>query len=160
MEPRTRIALVALLPLLAAAALLAGRSAGGDAVGAEPAAELASSRTWLALIGGAYLVNYAIAWPTRRSWTSALVRSLLWAVVAFIAVSELVDLVGEDRGIVGRAFGLAEGADPAVAAAERWLLLNWVLCLVAAGLGIGVGFEGGASEESAGPGDEGASGER
>ena len=136
---RYRIPLIALWPLLvvalSAAAWVSGATAGA---GGE---RLSAALLWLAGLTGLYLVSYAAAWFTRDSWTAALVRSLLWAVVAFVCVSGITDMFAEHRDLVDRMFGAGAEADAEHAAVLRWRLGCWIVALGMAATCIGVGFE-------------------
>jgi len=155
---RARIAILAAWGVGAAALLLGGWSAPGALEGVPEGAsgEVASARNWLAAILGGYVVNYAVAWRYRASWTVTLVRSLIWAVAAYICISDIVDIFGENWDHAGQILGGDGQLDPDSIGALRLRLAFRVVGLVSSALCIGVGFEKEAEEESAGEGEGGA----
>ncbi|HUU21890.1 MAG TPA: hypothetical protein VM389_05080 [Phycisphaerae bacterium] len=156
MAGKARIALIALWPVLVLTLLIAARAGGAVAAGAE-GERLRAALNWLAAFGGLYLVGYAAAWFTRHSWTAALVRSLLWAVAAFVCIGGIADMFAEHRDLTDRMFGGGAEAGPGVAVALRWRLGCWLVGLGMAATGIGVGFEarGGGQGSEASADDDG-----
>jgi hypothetical protein len=140
MSSRTKIAILAAWALAAAGLLIAGW---GSPAGPPPelSGEVATSRNWLALILGGFAINYVVAWFYRASWTVTLVRSLLWAVVAYICISDIVDIFGENWGLAGQILGSDGPGEPEVVSGLRWRLALRVAGLASAAICIGVGFE-------------------
>ncbi len=148
MGPRFRIALLALWPVLVIGLLVAARAGGASA--GEQGERLRTALGWLSALGGLYLVSYAVAWFTRRSWTAALVRSLLWAVAAFICMNGIADMFAEHRDLLDRLFGSGAGTGQEAARALRWRLACWVVGLGMAATCVGMGFEPRGEEGEAG----------
>jgi hypothetical protein len=135
-----RIVLIALWPAAALVVELASPDPGGAApegVGSS----LKSAGEWLWIIVALYGANWLLAWTYRRSWPMTLARSLVWALIAFLCISEIVDLFGENREIAWRIVGLGEGGDPGLLSGLRWLVAHWTAALGAAATCIAVGFE-------------------
>ena len=139
---RARIALVVLGPVLALAALVAGPPADATAVAI-------GARNWLALIALGYAASSLLAWFTRRSWNISLVRMLVWGLVAFLCISELVDLIGQHRELAWQILGADGGGDPVIIADLRWQLACWALGLLMSLTAIFVGFEEPEAENEA-----------
>jgi ATP/ADP translocase len=137
MSSKARFVLIALWPVLVLALLVAARAAGATASG-EEGERLRTALSWLAGLGGLYLVSFATAWFTRASWTAALIRTLLWAVAAFVCVNGIAGMFTEHRDLLDRVIGSQTGPE---AAALRWRLGCWLVGLGLAGTAIGVGFE-------------------
>jgi hypothetical protein len=148
MTGKVRIALIALWPVVVLALLVAARAGAAASAGAA-----GTALNWLAALGGLYLVSYAVAWFTRQSWTAALVRSLLWAVAAFVCIGGIADMFAEQRDLLDRLLGSEAGPE---ATALRWRLGCWFVGLGMAATGIGVGFEarGGEQEQESGSGGD------
>lgn len=140
MSSRTRIAILAAWALAAAVLLIAGW-ASPDGLPQELSGEVATARNWLALILAGFAVNYAVAWFYRASWTVTLVRSLLWAVVAYICISDMVDLFGENLDLAWQILGDDGPGKPEVISGLRWRLALRTAGLASAAICIGVGFE-------------------
>lgn len=141
----TRLAVLSIWPLvgLAALALSPGLDAGpGDA--------LVAARRWLAALLGCYTVSAVVAWRLAGSWTVNLVRMLLWGVVAYLCLDQLIYLFGESDGAAWQIVG----ADGPLGAEEisipRWRAVFWSVALGASITSIAVGFE--KREQSSGDG--------
>lgn len=153
MSTRARIVILAAWAV-AVGAVLATAWSGPDGAPREVAGGLATARNWLAVILGGYAVNYALAWIYRTSWTVTLVRSLIWAVVAYVCISDIVDIFGENREIAWQILGRDGPGHPGVVGGLRLRLALRVLGLVSSALCIGVGFE--RRDDSDPAGDDGA----
>ena len=130
-------------------ALLLGSWSAPEALSAEVGGEVATARNWLAAILGGYAVNYVLAWRYRASWTVTLVRSLIWAVAAYICISDIVDIFGENWDFAGQILGGDGPKDPDTIGGLRLRLALRVVGLVSSALCIGVGFEKHVDEEDA-----------
>lgn len=145
MSSKARIAILAAWMLLAVVLLVAGWGAPAG-LPSELSGEVAAARNWLAVILGGFAVNYAVAWLYRASWTVTLVRSLLWAVVAYLCISDIVDIFGENWDLAGQILGGDGPGAPDVVAGLRWRLALRAVGLASAAICIGVGFEKHAGE--------------
>jgi hypothetical protein len=137
---KTRIALVAAWLPVALAVLLAGWPA-REALPPGMLADQASARNWLAVIALAYAASYVLAWFTRNSWSISMVRLLLWGLVAFLCISEVVDLFGGHQDVGWQVVGAAGSGDPATIDGLRGQLLCWGLALLMSLTCVFVGFE-------------------
>lgn len=140
MSTRVRIAILATWGLGALALLLGGWSAPGG-LPEGLADEVTSARNWLAAILVGYVVNYVVAWHYRVSWTVTLARSLIWAVAAYICISDTVDIFGENWDLADQILGSAPLGDAESIGGLRLRLAFRLVGLVSAALCIGVGFE-------------------
>ncbi|MFO8073543.1 MAG: hypothetical protein R6V85_16890 [Polyangia bacterium] len=135
-----RIVLIALWPAAALAVDLAAPDPGA-AASEGVRSSLESAGGWLWIIVALFGANWLLAWTFRRSWPMTLARSLVWALIAFLCISEIVDLFGENREIAWQIVGLEDGGDPRLLSGLRWLAAHWAVALGAAATCIAVGFE-------------------
>jgi hypothetical protein len=126
-----RLAVIVLGPLAALAAVGLGRTLGVTAAG-----------PWLSLLAAIYAAGFMIAWRFRNSFSVSLGRMLIWAVVAYLAISHIVDLVGQSELALDKLVGLAATDSGGPALAEiRALLAAWAAALVMSIISIAIGFE-------------------
>jgi hypothetical protein len=145
---KARIGILAAWAVGAGALLIGGWTAPEGLSGGE-GAEVAAARNWLAAILGGFVINYVLAWRFRASWTVTLVRSLVWAVAAYICISDIVDIFGENWDLAGQILGSDGSGDPGALSGLRLRLTFRVVGLVSSALCIGVGFEKHVDEDSA-----------
>lgn len=156
MSSRTRIAILTAWAVGAVALLLGSWSAPAG-LPPEVGGEVATARNWLAVILGGYAINYALAWRYRASWTVTLVRSLIWAVAAYICISDIVDIFGENWDFAGQILGGDGPQDPDSIGGLRLRLALRAAGLASSALCIGVGFEKHVDGDSADEGGEATS---
>ena len=140
MNFRTRLAVVAVWPLVAVVVALYGWSRLSSlppAVG-EPVLVVVQ---WLVIITIMYVVNHYVGLRNPRSWTLFLTRSLVWAVLAYLCISNIVDLIGLNAATVNQILGLEAGGDPVVLSGLRLRLGGQLVMLAMAVTCIGFGFE-------------------
>lgn len=140
MNFRTRMAIIAGWPLVAVVVALYGWSRLSSlppAVG-EPVLLVIQ---WLVIITIMYIVNHYVAWRNPTSWTLFLTRSLVWAVLAYLCISNIVDLIGLHSGTINQILGIEAGGEPAVLSGLRLRLGGQFIMLAMAVTCIGFGFE-------------------
>jgi fucose 4-O-acetylase-like acetyltransferase len=140
MKFRTRFAIIAVWPLLAVGVILAGMSSMSlvpVSVG-EPAI---TAVRWLGIVAVLYVANHIAAWRYAKSWSIFVTRALIWAVIAYICISSIVDLFGMNWEISNQILGLEGGGDPQFLSSIRLQLGAQVIMLVMAIVCIGFGFE-------------------
>jgi len=103
--------------------------------------QLASSLKWLAIIGVFYVANFLLAWRYRKSWPVTMGRTLTWAFVAYICISNIVDVLGLHRNIAWQIMGEEGGGDPVLIEGLRAQVVVWALSLVLSVVCIAIGFE-------------------
>jgi len=138
--PRNKLIAIALGPIAALALFLylgaadfSSVEAQGDGVGLI--------RQWLAILSALYVINYAIAWKYRSSWSMTMGRILVWGAVAYLCISHTVDLFGEHREMVWQIAGSDGPGSVEFIALLRARLAGWVVCLAMSLVCIAVGFE-------------------
>lgn len=141
-----RLIIIPLGPLAAVAVLVAGRIV-LQSLPENSAHVLATAHRWLVLVIFLYLVNFLVAWWFRESWIVFVSRALAWALVAYLCISNTVDLFGENSHIAWQILGAPGQGDPVVLAGLRGQLYVWIACLVMAIICIGIGFESVDKEE-------------
>jgi hypothetical protein len=146
MEFRTRFAIIAVWPLVAVGVILYGKSSMSSvpAPMVEPA--MAAVR-WLGIVTVMYLVNHFAAWRYAKSWPIFVTRALIWAVIAYLCISNIVDLFGINYEISNQILGLSGGGDPHFLSSIRLQIGAQVVMLVMAVVCIGFGFESTVQEE-------------
>lgn len=140
MKLSTRIVFIAAWPLLALLTIVYGQSVLA-AFPEEPAREIAVLLKTLGVVSLLYLANYLIAWRYSMSWTVTVVRMLVWAVIAFFFVSEIVDLLGENWPIVSQILGLAAPQETVLISELRLKLVLLLFSLIISSVCIAIGFE-------------------
>ncbi len=146
MQFRTRFAIIAVWPLLAVGVILVGWSGMSSAPAsvAEPA--IAAIR-WLGIVTVVYVANHIVAWRYAKSWSIFLTRALIWAVVAYVCISGIVDLFGINYEISKEILGLRDGGDPPLLKGIRVQIVAEGIMLIMAVVCIGLGFESTAEEK-------------
>ena len=140
LHSRIRIA-VAVLGLVAAGAVVLYARSLAKALPIDPAARLESASDGLAIAAGLYAVNWILAWVYRTSWPVTLARCLILAVVAYVGVSNLVDLFGENRALSWQILGTQPPVDALVVAGLRARAACSVVVIALSAIAIGLGFE-------------------
>lgn len=135
-----RLAIIALGPLAAMAVILLGRGVLPSLPGrvGEP---LADAHGWLLIITVLYIINFLISWRFWASWPVFVTRALIWALIAYLCISNIVDLFGENSKIGWQILGAEGGGDRAVVTGLRGQLYSWAVGLAMAAICIGIGFE-------------------
>jgi hypothetical protein len=95
----------------------------------------------LSIAAALYVVNWVLAWVYRASWPVTLGRCLVFAVVAYMGVSSLVDVFGENYGLKWQILGLDDAADATLVGALRARAVCYAAVIALAGICIGFGFE-------------------
>jgi hypothetical protein len=139
-HPRLRLAIAVLgLAGAGAVALYANAVGRGLSLALGDAVEQAADGVLIA--AALYLANWILAWVYRASWPVTLGRCLVFAVVAYVGVSSLVDLFGENRGLAWQILGAESPGDPALVAALRARGVCHATVIALAAIAIGFGFE-------------------
>ncbi len=100
-----------------------------------------SSRQWLLIFIGVYVANYTFAWMLRYSWPVTMIRMLGCGLFAYIAISELIDVLGGMWGHWLQLLGGEGGLPLTLVAATRYTTVAWLVALVMMILCIAMGFE-------------------
>ncbi len=146
MKFETRLAVIAVGPIMAVVVILLGdRSA--QVLGTDAAAMLRSGHHWLAAITVLYLLNFLIAWRFAQSWPISATRLLIWAVIAYLGISHLIDLFGNNSALAWRALGMGnqDGASSRVIEL-RAQIATWGIILFMSIVCIAIGFESSRGE--------------
>jgi hypothetical protein len=102
---------------------------------------------WLGIVTVMYLVNHVIAWRYAKSWPIFVTRSLIWAVVAYLCISNIVDLFGLNYEISNQILGISSHGESPVLRSIRIRIGAQAIMLVMAIMCIGFGFEATTQEE-------------
>lgn len=143
---KRRIALLAVGPVAGVAGYFYLEAVADDLEGSL-ASDMGGAANWLAVCSALFVVNYAIAWHHRASWPVTMGRLLVWGLGAYLCISNLVDLFGQNREAVWQVFGAEGPAGEAEIAFLRGSVLGWGLCLAMSITAIAVGFEREAPSE-------------
>jgi hypothetical protein len=101
----TRLAVIAANFLGAGLAFGYGRSH-LDLLSKETVFLLGNDHWWLGVATFFFGVNFFMAWRFRNRFSVSAVRMLAWAVVAYLSISQLVDLVGMNWGEISNILSL------------------------------------------------------
>ena len=101
----------------------------------------------LSVAAALYVVNWVLAWVYRDSWPVTLGRCLVFAVVAFVGLSSLVDVFGENRGLAWQILGCDDPVDLLVIQALRAQAVCHAAVIALGAICIGFGFERGRDDE-------------
>jgi hypothetical protein len=107
----------------------------------------------LSVAAAMYAVNWVLAWVYRASWPVTLGRCLVFAVVAYMGLSSLVDVFGGNRGLAWQIFGVDAASDSVLICSLRAQMISYGAVVGLAAICIGFGFE--RRRGDAEPGDEG-----
>lgn len=142
---KTKLFLITLPVLFAAFAVVWGQ---GVAAASDPAATgtIRTGHLWLLGVVIGHVVSQIVSWRFAGSFSISATRMLLWSVVAYVAISRGIDILGHNWGRVGE---LVVGSGDAEVSALRALLSIWIAVLWLALTSILLGFErSGISERS------------
>ena len=106
-----------------------------------PAFAATGAIRWLALCTGLYLLNHIVGWRYAASWPLFVTRALAWAVVAYLCLCNLIDLIGNNPGVFPQMIGLAREAKPGDVTGVAVQARAWAVALGMAAVCIGFGFE-------------------
>ena len=113
----------------------------GTNVSDIPSQIVGGSRQWLLIFLGVYVINYTIAWFLRLSWTASMIRMLGCGLFAYVAISELVDVLGGMWGHWHQLLGGEGDLGIPTVAAVRYAVTAWTIGLVMMVICIALGFE-------------------
>jgi hypothetical protein len=142
---RFRLA-VAISGIAAAVGVVLYTRAVARALAAPLSATLENAADGLSIAAALYVVNWVLAWVYRASWPITLGRCLVFAVVAYVGLSSLVDVFGESRGLAWQILGVDPAADPTSIRALRARAICYAAVLGLSAICIGFGFERGRDE--------------
>ncbi len=127
--------------LCAVAALLVGRTMIGQ-LSQEAAETLVIEQKWLMGAAVLYGITFLSAWHFRGSFSISASRMLIWAIIAYIALSHGFDIIAPYRSDIPYIFGLGStDIDPQALAGIRTRIINMAAVVVMGIVAIGVGFE-------------------
>jgi hypothetical protein len=95
----------------------------------------------LSIAAALYAVNWVLAWVYRASWPVTLGRCLVFAVVAYMGLSSLVDVFGENRALAWQIVGVDAASDSVLIYSLRARAISYTAVLGLAAICIGFGFE-------------------
>ncbi|MDD5310110.1 MAG: hypothetical protein PHU25_22575 [Deltaproteobacteria bacterium] len=123
-----RLALFATLALAACAAVAI---AGPWAASLPPdlGRPVSDAQRWLGGVTVLFVASGILAWRFPDSWPLYVARSLPLALVAFLAVSNLIDLFGMNNGAAAQILGLGGTTNAALVSSLRARLVLWALTL-------------------------------
>lgn len=128
--------------VVTAAVIIAVGRAWSDEMSTEGAALVRLDHNWLILISFLFCLSGWIAWRFNASFTVSTTRMLLWAVIAYLGISNAVDLLGEHYGIVREILGLSPPtAERALLIELRARLADFIVVICMAITSIAIGFE-------------------
>lgn len=133
---------IILANLIAAAGALGYGAAVESELSEEMVLILENDHHWLGVCVALFAVNGVVAWQFRNRWSISSVRMLMWAVIAYLGISQLVDLIGLSGGAVSQILsGSSEADTPADILGIRARLFS-IGALVAMSIsGVAIGFE-------------------
>ena len=107
----------------------------------KAAEALGGASNGLVIAAALYAANWVIAWVYRESWPVTLARSLVFAVVAYVGLSNLIDLFGENREVIWQILGREPASDAVAISALRARAMCSVCVMGLSAIAIGLGFE-------------------
>jgi hypothetical protein len=146
MKFRTRFVFIAVWPLLAVWLILYGTNS-MSSVSPSVGEPVMVAVQWLGIITIMYVINHVVAWRYAKSWPIFMTRALIWAVIAYVCISNIVDLFGMNDEISNQILGLTDGGEDPVLTGIRLQLAAQAVMLIMAVTCIGFGFESSAAEE-------------
>lgn len=136
-----RIAIVSTGLLSALASLLFGQAM-FDQLSSETAEVLSIEQKWLMGASVLYGISTIVAWHFRGSFSLSASRMLIWAIIAFLALSHCIDIIGAYRSEIPSVFGLGDSRlTPQTLLGLRVRALNMGSIIIMGIISIGVGFE-------------------
>lgn len=135
-----RLAIIAIMPIAGAGVILYNNQFMPSLPG-PVATPLADAHGWLQGIAFLYIANFLVAWKWRLSWSSVLIRSLAWALVAYLCISNIIDLFGMHAELGEQIVNFSQTDTSDIVKGLRGQLLVWTSCLAMALTCIGIGFE-------------------
>jgi len=150
--------IVAAFGIAAAVAVVLYARAAARALPVPLSASIETAADGLSIAAALYAVNWVLAWVYRSSWPVTLGRCLVFAVVAYMGLSSLVDVFGESRGLGWQILGADAVSDTTLIHSLRVRAVCFGLMLGLSAICIGFGFEkrrGDAEPEDEGGGDDG-----
>ena len=146
MKFETRLGIIAVGPIVAVVVILLGERS-SQFLGPDAAATLRSGHHWLTAITMLYLVNFLIAWRFAQSWPISAARLLIWAVIAYLGISHLIDLLGYNSALAWRALGIGNQDGTSSRIVElRGQIATWGIILFMSIVCIAIGFESSSGE--------------
>ncbi|MBN2802830.1 MAG: hypothetical protein JXR91_07035 [Deltaproteobacteria bacterium] len=103
--------------------------------------EISSVRNWLWGAVVVYSINFILAWFFKDSFGWNMARMLFSGVIAYISISQLISLGGENFDNIFQIFGAAGSLDQDYAKDFRYIMITWLYLLVMMIISIAVGFE-------------------
>jgi hypothetical protein len=140
-----RLLIIAFWPLAAAIVILVGR-VGLQTLPQSAVEAITASHRWLEIVAVLYIANYLVAWRFSDSWPISMARMLIWAVIAYLGISNVVDIFGENRAYSWQILGFEEQQNPAHVSELRSRFIVWTLALIMSLVCIGIGFERNSGE--------------
>ncbi len=131
-----------ILNLLAAVGALGYGLCALDGLDEETASLVKADTHWLGFTAGLFCLNLLVAWRYRNVWAVSSVRMLIWAVIAYLGISHLVDLVGQNWDLAVNAAKLGTDTDTVALVTGLRARIAAVAVVVSLSItGIAVGFE-------------------
>ena len=113
-----------------------------DELSAEGASLVTTYHIYLILLSLLFCGSGWVAWRYNASFVVSTTRMLLWAVIAYLGISNAIDLLGGHYGIIREILGLSPpSADRALLIELRARLAVFAVVIAMAVTSIAIGFE-------------------
>lgn len=143
-----RLAGIALMPIVGLLVIVVSRLYMYH-LSAEAVELVSSTHRWLAMIIVLYLINFVVAWRYANSWRISMSRMLIFGVIAYLCISYVIDIIGNNDSLFRQIVGFSPPVDLGLVVSIRMRILSWFVGCCLSLVCIGLGFEmGGRSEES------------
>ena len=108
----------------------------------ETAEILHIEQNWLMGASALFGITFLAVWYFRGTFSVSASRMLIWAIIAYLALSHSIDVIGAYHSDIPSVLGIGKSATaPDVLAGIRARLLNMGAIIVLGIVSIGVGFE-------------------
>ncbi|MCU0665354.1 MAG: hypothetical protein MUC50_23890 [Myxococcota bacterium] len=138
----TKLMILSLPPLLAGAALLFGRITAAS-LPEQLAQPIAGVHGWVLGLSAFYFASVFIAWRYAGHVGLSAGRMLLWGLIAFMCLSNAIDLLTDHRSLIGAVFGQATTVEVDLVSSLRCQLAGWAALVAMSVLAIAIGFKSG-----------------
>ncbi len=141
MSTRQKWILIATNLLMAAIVIAVGQVWTGE-LSAEGAGQVTYDHKWLISLSFLFGGSWWVAWRFNASFAVSTTRMLVWALIAYLGISNAIDLLGGHYGIIREILGLSQPtANGALLIELRTRLAVFAVVIAMAITSIAVGFE-------------------
>ena len=113
-----RLVGIALLPIIALVVIVVGRTY-FHLLDTEAVEAVTQAHRWLAGIVVLYLVNYLLAWRFAESWRISMSRMLVFGLIAYLCISNIIDIFGMNDSLWRQILGSEPPEDAGVVVSIR-----------------------------------------